>query len=178
VMVVDVLQTGSATRWSVVRSLRIVPVTLAVNVACLGLLMASSFLGPLLGQGFQLLILLASLVAGVYLLGFAPVIAATERRGLADTLGRSVRAGRLPGAGNLMFAALYVITFVAVLLLPGKPGSLVGVNPSIAAWAIGILVGLAHVVVLATLAFRYLSIAEVVPEGPPKRQPAPRGRRR
>ena len=129
VMVVDVLQTGSATRWSVVRSLRILPVTLAVNVACLGLLMASSFVGPLLGQGFGLLILLASLVAGVYLLGFAPAIAATERRGLADTLGRSVRAGRLPGAGNLMFAAIYVVTFVAVLAIPGKPGAHGGRQP-------------------------------------------------
>ncbi len=104
--------------------------------------MASSFVGPLLGQGFGLLILLASLVAGVYLLGFAPAIAATERRGLADTLGRSVRAGRLPGAGNLMFAAIYVVTFVAVLAIPGKPGAMVGVNPSIAAWVVGIVVGL------------------------------------
>jgi hypothetical protein len=178
VMAVDVLQTGSATRWSVVRSLRILPVTLAVNVACLGLLMASSFIGPILGQGFGLLILLAALVAGVYLLGFAPVIAATERRGLGDTLGRSVRAGRLPGAGNLMFAAIYVVTFVAVLAIPGKPGAVVGVNPSIAAWVVGFVVGLAHVVVLATLAFRYLNIADVVPEAAPRRQAAPRGRRR
>ena len=98
-LVVDVLREGSATRWSFVRALRIVPVTLAVNVACLGLLMFASFVGPLLGQGFGLLILMAALVGGVYLLGFAPAIAATERRGLAENLSRSARR-RSPAWGG------------------------------------------------------------------------------
>jgi hypothetical protein len=170
-MAVDVIRAGSADRWSFVRAVRLLPVTAAVNAACLGILIAANFIGPLLGAGFGLLILMASLVLGVYLLGFAPAIAATETRGMADTLGRAVRAGRLSGAGNLTFAAVYVLTSIAVLAVP-KPGSLIGVNPAIAAWAIAMLAGLVHAVVIATLVFRYLNIADEVPE------PAPRGSRR
>jgi hypothetical protein len=174
-MAVDVIRTGSADRWSFVRAVRLLPVTAAVNIACLGILIAANFIGPLLGAGFGLLILMASLVLGVYLLGFAPAIAATEPRGMADTLGRAVRAGRLPGAGNLTFAAVYVLTSIAVLAVP-KPGSLIGVNPAIGAWAIAMFAGLAHAVVVATLVFRYLSIADEVAE--PAAKGARRGRSR
>ena len=170
-MVVDVLQTGMASRWSLMRGLRILPISLTINIACLGLLVVANFIGPLLGSGFGLLILLASLVGGVYLLGFASTIADTERRGIAETMGRSVRAGRMAGAGNLTFAALYVLTAVAALAVP-KPGSLVGVNPSIAAWAIVLVAGLGHVVVIAALAFRYLSVADDVPDAPARTEAA------
>ena len=176
-MTVDALQTGAASRWSVVRALRILPVTVAVNLVCLGLLVAANFIGPILGAGFGLLILMAALVGGVYLFGFAPTIGATERRGMADILGRSVRAGRTPGAGNLTFAALYVVTAIALLAVP-KPGSIIGVNPSIGAWVIAFLAGLGHVVVIATLAYRYLSVADEVPEAAPRREPASRAGRR
>jgi hypothetical protein len=175
-MVVDVLRTGSASRWSFVRALKILPIALAVNIGCLGLLVVANIIGPLLGSGFGLLVLMASLVGGVYLLGFATTIAATERRGLAETMGRSARAGRIPGAGNLTFAALYVLTAVAALAVP-KPGSLLGVNPSIVAWAVVFVAGLAHAVVIAALAFRYLSVAAEVPEPPPRAQSKARGRR-
>jgi hypothetical protein len=177
-LVVDQLEVGTTSRWSVVRAAKIIPVAAAVNVASVGLLVVSSFLGPLLGSGFGLLILMAALVGGVYLLGFATTIAATEDRRLPDVLGRSVRAGRLPGAGNLTFAAIYVLTAIAILAIPGKPGSLVDVNPSIGAWILALMVSLGHVVVLAALAFRYLSIADEVPEAPPRPAPQPRGRRR
>jgi hypothetical protein len=173
-MAVDVLQTGKASRWSLVRAIRILPISLSVNIGCLGLLVMANFLGPLLGSGFGLLILMAALVGGIYLLGFATAIAATERRGLAETMGRSARAGRTPGAGNLTFAALYVLTSVAVIAIP-KPGSLLGVNPSIVAWAIVLVAGLAHAVVIAALAFRYLSIADEVPDAPTR---APKARSR
>jgi hypothetical protein len=176
-MVVDVLQTGSASRWSLMRALRILPIALTVNIGCLGLLVVANFIGPLLGSGFGLLILMTALVGGVYLLGFATTIAATERRGLAETMGRSARAGRTPGAGNLTFAAIYVLTAVTVLAIP-KPGSLVGVNPSIAAWAIVLVTGLGHAVVIATLAFRYISVADEVPDAPARPQPKTRGRAR
>lgn len=175
-MAVDVLQTGTTSRWSLVRALRILPIALSVNIGCLGLLVVANFIGPLLGSGFGLLILMAALVGGFYLLGFATTIAATERRGLAETMGRSARAARMPGAGNLTFAALYVLTSVAILAIP-KPGSLVGVNPSITAWAIVLVASLGHAVVIATLAFRYLSVADEVPEAP-ARAPKSRGRRR
>jgi hypothetical protein len=177
-LVVDQLEVGTTSRWSVVRAAKILPVAVAVNVASVGLLVVSSFLGPLLGSGFGLLILMAALVGGVYLLGFATTIAATEDRRMPDVLGRSVRAGRLPGAGNLTFAAIYVLTAVAILAIPGKPGSLVDVNPSIGAWILVLVVSLGHVTVLAGLAFRYLSAADEVPEAPPRPAPRASARRR
>jgi hypothetical protein len=167
-MAIDVLQTGSASRWSFVSSLRVLPVALVVNMVSLGILVLANFIAPLLGQGFGFLILMAALVAGVYLLGFATAIAGTEERSLGDTLGRAVRAGRMPGAGNLTFAGLYVISSITVLAVP-KPGSLIGVNPSISAWVVVLVAALGHAIVLATLVFRYLNVAEEVPD-PPERK--------
>jgi hypothetical protein len=176
-MIVDVLRTGSTGRWSLVRAVGALPTTLAVNVAGVGLLTLASLLGPLLGPAFGLLIQMAALVGGVYVLSFAPVIAVDERRRLSDTLGRSVRAGRMPGSGNLTLAAIYVVASIALLVVPGKPGSELGVNPSVGAWATVLVANLLHVVMQATVAFRYLSVADEVPEAPPRRQPT-RGRRR
>ncbi len=88
---------------------------LAVGMAGVGLLTLASLLGPVLGPAFGLLIQLAALVGGIYLLSFAPVIAADEGRSLADSMGRSVRAARMPGAGNLTLAAIYVFLSFALL---------------------------------------------------------------
>jgi hypothetical protein len=120
----------------------------------------------------------ASLVAGVYLLSFAPVIAADEGRPLGDSLGRSVRAARMPGAGNLSLAAIYVIVSFVVSFVPG-PGSDLGVNPSVSAWVYVLGVNLFHVVMQSAVAFRYLSVAAEVPDAAPRRRSVTRsgGRR-
>jgi hypothetical protein len=176
--IVDVLHGSSLGRWTLARALRTFPVALAVGLAGVGLLTLASILGPLLGPAFGLLIQMAALVGGVYLLGFAPVIAAEEGRRLPDTMGRSIRAARIPGAGNLTLAAIYVVASVALLVAPGKPGSDLGVNPSVGAWVLVLVANLLHVAMQATLAFRYLSIADEVPEPAAKRRPEPRGRGR
>lgn len=176
--IVEALRSIAPGRWTFVRALRTLPVALAVSMAGVGLLTLASILGPLLGPAFGLLIQVAALVGGVYLLAFAPVIAADEGRTLSDAMGRSVRAARLPGAGNLTLAAIYVIASTAVLLFPGKPGSELGVNPSAAAWAIVLVANVLHVVMQGAVAFRYLSVADEVPEPPPRRRPEPRPRRR
>jgi hypothetical protein len=176
--IVDVLHGSSLGRWTLARALRTFPVALAVGLAGVGLLTLASILGPLLGPAFGLLIQMAALVGGVYLLGFAPVIAAEEGRWLPDTMGRSIRAARIPGAGNLTLAAIYVVASIALLVAPGKPGSNLGVNPSVGAWVLVLVANLLHVAMQATLAFRYLSIADEVPEPAAKRRPEPRGRGR
>ena len=177
--IVDVLRASPLGRWTMVRALHTLPVTLAVNVAGVGLLTLASLLGPLLGPAFGLLIQMGALVGGVYLLSFAPVIAAGEGRRLTDALGRSVRGARLPGAGNLTFAAVYVVASIAVLVAPGKPGTELGVNPSAAAWVLVLVTNLLHLAVQAGVAFRYLSVSDEVPEIVGTREPAPssRGRR-
>ena len=69
------------------------PVTLAVNLAGVGLLTLASILGPVLGPAFGLLIQMGALVGGVYLLSFAPVIAVDEAAAPLRHDG-TVRAGR------------------------------------------------------------------------------------
>ncbi|MGH2629067.1 MAG: hypothetical protein ACRDHI_00715 [Actinomycetota bacterium] len=176
-MIVDVLRSGSVGRWTLMRALGALPVTLAVNIGGVGLLTLASLLGPVLGPAFGLLIQMAALVGGVYLLSFAPVIAVDERRRLSDAMGRSVRAARMPGAGNLTLSAIYVIASIALLIVPGKPGSELGVNPAVSAWVIVLVANLLHLVMQAAVAFRYLSVADEVPEAAPRKQ-AERGRRR
>ena len=86
------------------------------------------------------------------------------------SLTRSMRAARMPGVGNLGMAALYVVPAIAVIVAPGKPGNTMGVNPSVGAWVLVLIVNLLHAAMLAAFAFRYLAVADEVPE------PAPRER--
>ena len=176
--VVETLRAMPIGRWTLVRALRALPVALAVNVAGVGLLTLASLLGPLLGPAFGLLIQMGALVGGVYVLSFAPVIAADEGRRLSDAMSRSVRAARMPGAGNLTLAAIYVVASIALLLVPGKPGADLGVNPTVAAWVLVLTANLLHVAMQATVVFRYLSVAAEVPEPAPRRRPEPRSRAR
>ena len=177
-LVAETLRSSTHGRWTLVRALRTLPAAFAVSMAGVSLFIVANILGSLLGLSFQFLVQVASLVAGVYLFGFAPVIAADEGRALGDALGRSVRAARMPGTGNLSLAAIYVMVSFVLSFVPG-PGSDLGVNPAVSAWVFVLVVNLFHVIVLSAIAFRYLSVAEEVPEAAPKRRPdqRPRGRR-
>lgn len=176
--IVEVVRSAPLGRWTLIRALRTLPAALAVNIAGIGLLTLASLLGPLLGPAFGLLIQMAALVGGVYVLSFAPVIAADEGRRLSDAMGRSVRAARMPGAGNLTLAAIYVVASIAILVVPGKPGSDLGVNPTVAAWVMVLIANLLHVVMQSMVVFRYLSVADEVPDAAPRRQAASRSRSR
>jgi hypothetical protein len=176
--IVEVLRSSPLGRWTLVRALRALPATLAVNMAGVGILTLATLLGSMIGT-LGLFLQLGALVFGVYLLSFAPVIAASETRRLADSMGRSVRAARMPGAGNLTLAAIYVFLSFVVLAVVPWPGSQLGVNPTVAAWVVVLVANLLHMVMQSTVAFRYLSVAGEVPEPAPKRRSAPpaRGRR-
>jgi len=176
--IVEVVRSAPLGRWTLIRALRTLPAALAVNIAGIGLLTLASLLGPLLGPAFGLLIQMAALVGGVYVLSFAPVIAADEGRRLSDAMGQSVRAARMPGADNLTPAAIYVVASIAILVVPGKPGSDLGVNPTVAAWVMVLIANLLHVVMQSMVVFRYLSVADEVPDAAPRRQAASRSRSR
>ena len=60
---------------------------------------------------------------------YAPIIAVAEHRRFTDCLGRSVRAARMPGSGNLTFAAIYTVPVFATFLAPGVPGITPGGQP-------------------------------------------------
>jgi hypothetical protein len=172
-MVVDALQIGRPSVWSAVRGLRVFPTTLAVNIAGIALLTITPLVSQLLGAGIGFLLSVAAIVAGVYLFVFAPVIALSEGRGMPDAMSRSMRAARMPGAGNLRLAALYAFPSLLLYSIP-LPGHLIGVNPSVLAWLMAFSVDLLHVGLFGTFAFRYLSVAHAVPDAPP----AARGRAR
>jgi hypothetical protein len=166
---VERLRTGGVTSWAVQRAIRVLPIAIGVGVANLGVLIAAQF-GQLLGAGIGLLIAVGILMAGVYLLAFAPAIAADEDHPFSVTMSKAVRAARMPGSNNLLLAALYVVPSIAFFSATGLgalPGSTIDVNPSVGAWVTAILVNVLQMAVVATFAFRYLAVADVVPDAPP-----------
>jgi hypothetical protein len=167
---VDALTDTRVDRWTLIRGLRILPVTLAVNMLALGITMVGTILSGFLGSGIGLLAAIATFAAGVYLLSFAPVIAAAEGRSMPESLARSVRAARMPGTTNLTFASIYAIGAIAVFVASSR-GPL-GVNPSPLGWVVVLMIGFLHVAVLTALAYRYLSVADEVPDAPGPRSKA------
>jgi hypothetical protein len=179
-LALETIESGSASRWGAVRGLRAFPVALAIHAFGVMILFASQILAGLAGGGFSFILQLLVLVLAVWVFAFAPVIAIAERRRFLDCLGRSFRAARLPGSGNLTFAALYVVPWFAVFvatLVGAVPGSAFDVNPPYSAWIFVVIVSLLHVAIQAALGMRYLAIADEVPEAPVRRTPARGGRR-
>jgi len=173
---VERLRTGSVTSWAARRAIHVWPVTIGVGVVNLGVLIAAQF-GQLLGAGLGLLLAVGILMTGVYLLAFAPAISADEDHTLPFTMAKSVRAARMPGSNNLLLAAIYVVPSLALFSatsLGSLPGSTIDVNPSVGAWVSVILINLLQMAVVAMFAFRYLSVADEVPEPAP---PPERARR-
>jgi hypothetical protein len=165
---VERLRTGGVTSWAARRAIHVLPVTIGVGVANLGALIAARF-GQFLGAGLGLLLAIGILVAGLYLFAFAPAIAADEDHPLPFTMAKSVRAARMPGSNNLLLATIVVVPSLALFLATGfaaLPGSTIDVNPSVGAWVTVILINLIHMAVVAMFAFRYLSVAHVVPDAP------------
>jgi hypothetical protein len=170
--VLDAMTGVRQDRWSIVRGLRILPLALAVNILALGLTIATRILGSLLGPGPGFLAVVATLVGGVYLFAFAPVIALSEGRGMPESLSKSVRAARMPGTTNLAFAALYGLAMLAVLF--GSGGGKLGVNPSPQGWAVVLFLNFLQVAMMGAFAFRYLSVAGEVPEAQTRKRRASR----
>lgn len=179
---IERLRTGSVSVWSARRALRVLPVALTANVAGLALLLAGSILGQFVGRGFSLLAIIGAMAGGAYLMAAAPAIAADEARGMGETMQRSIRAARMPGTMNLTLAVLYTLAMWAAGYAYTLRG-VIGVNPPISEWVWVIGLNLFHVVALVLFAYRYLAVADAVPEGPlPKRsaaarRPPARGRR-
>jgi hypothetical protein len=133
---------------------------------------AAQIVAAIGGSGLALIIQMAALVVATWVFAFAPVIAVTEHRRLMDCLGRSIRAARMPGSGNLTFAAIYVVPVFATFLSPGLPGVLLDVNPPYGAWIYVVLMNLLHVAIVAAFALRYLAVASDVPDAPVRAAPS------
>ena len=165
-LAIETLESGGATRWGAIRGLRAFPVVLALHVIGVAVVFAAQIVAALGGGGLALIVQLAALVGATWVFAFAPVIAVTERRRLLDCLGRSMRAARMPGSGNLTFAALYAVPVFATFLTPGLPGVLLDVNPPASAWIYVVMMNLLHAAILGAFALRYLAVASEVPDAP------------
>jgi hypothetical protein len=174
-MSVEKLRTGAVSAWAIRRAGRVIRTTATVGLISLGLLIAGNVIAAFLGGIGVIFGLIGSMVVGVYLFGFSPTIATDEERRVTDNLVRSVRAARMPGSANLWLAVGYVLVSLVALIAP-LPGSTIGVTPTVTAWAAAIAINVVHVIVQATLAYRYLAVAPEVPEQPVPRQ-APARRR-
>jgi len=168
-LAVEAIETGSASRWGAIRGLRAFPVTFAIHAFGVAVLFIQQIVAGVGGGGLSYILQLTIFVLATWAFAFAPVIAVTEGRRFRECLGRSIRAARLPGSGNLTFAVLYVVpwyaTFVATFI-GSVPGSGLDVNPPYSAWIFVVVVSLLHVAVTAALAMRYLAIAGEVPDAP------------
>ena len=176
-LAIDTLETGRASRWGGIRGLRAFPVVFALHVIGVVVVFGSGIAAAIGGSGLAFMIQLAALALATWVFAFAPVIAVAEHRGIRDCLGRSIRAARMPGSGNLAFAAIYVVPVFATLISPGVPGALLGVNPDVSAWAFVVLMNLVHAAIVGAVAMRYLAIADEVPDAPARRAPARAGSR-
>jgi hypothetical protein len=171
----EAVETGRASRWGAIRGLRAFPVSFAIHSFGVVVYIMSGIVGGFGGPGLSQLLQIAIFVVAVWAFAFAPAIAVAEGRGFRDSLGRALRAARLPGSGNLTFAVLYTIpwfaTFVATSV-SAAPGSGLDVNPPYSAWIFVVVVSLLHVAVIAAFAMRYLAIAEEVPDAPVRSAPS------
>jgi hypothetical protein len=163
-LAIEGIESGRATRWGAIRGLRAFPVVFALHVIGVAVVFATDIVAALGGLGLALMIRTAGLVVATWVFAFAPIIAVMEHHRLMECLGRSIRAARMPGSGNLPFAAIYVVPVYATLLAPGLPGALLDVNPPYQAWIYVVLMNLLHAAIVGAFALRYLAIAEEVPD--------------
>ena len=171
-LAIETLESGTATRWGAIRGLRAFPVVFALHVIGVAVVFAAQIVAAIGGRGLALIIQVAALVVATWVFAFAPAIAVTEHRRLVDCLGRSMRAARMPGSGNLTFAAIYVVPVFATFFSPGLPGVLLDVNPAYSAWIYVVLMNLLHAAIVAAFALRYLAVADEVPEAPVRSTPS------
>jgi hypothetical protein len=147
-----------------IRGLRAYPVALAVNVLSLSLMVAGTIVLPLLGPGIGFLGSVLILVAALFLFAFAPAGAVTDRRPLAETLSRGVRAATMPGSRHAVMSLLYVFLALPLLVFLAPEGNVLTVNPALETWVYVLLVAFVHVTFLAAFAYRWMSVRETVPE--------------
>ncbi len=144
------------------RGIRKYPIMLGIQAVLLMLMFAAlavapGFLGVQLGQ----LGVIVALLAGIYFLVFAPVIAVTEGVGLRESFRLSVRAARIPGPRHMVLTFSYV-AFSLFILATAPVSPVFEATPSIVVWLYALFVAFLHVSVLAALTFRWLFVREHV----------------
>jgi hypothetical protein len=127
-----------------------------VSLVLVVLQLVAAFLGPLS---------LLAVVAALYFLAFAPVVAVVDDAGLQDAFRRGFRAARLPGARHLtLVVAYFVMLFYAASVSPF--GILAPATPGILTWGFAMVTTFVHVGLLGALVYRWLAVRDQVAAGP------------
>ena len=174
-MIVETIEDGRVTTWGLLRGVAAIPTVLAVNVLSFSLILASNIIFPVLGPGIGLLAAIASLVGGLFFLGFAPTAAVRQRRAVIETIRRSGRAAMLPGSRHVLFCALYFFVALPVVVGLAPGGSDITANPTLTGWIFILAASVLHLAFMAALAYRWITVEPVVPEEPVRRR-QPQGR--
>jgi hypothetical protein len=98
----------------------------------------------------------------MWLLGFLPFVAVTERRSLPAAISRSVAGGRTPGGRHFLFCMLYLLVLTILQVL--TPGSEITANPKLVTWVYVLAITFLHVGAFAAFGYRWLVIEDSVPE--------------
>jgi hypothetical protein len=160
-LIAEGFRTGSVSVAGAVRGLRGVPIVLGGVILSLLSVMAL-FLVASSGPGFGSLAQVLLPAATVWLLGFLPFVAVSERRSLPAALSRSVAGGRTPGGRQFLFCMLYLLLLTIVQAF--TPGARITAAPSLVTWAYVLVVGYVHIGFFAAFGYRWLAIAGTVPE--------------
>lgn len=165
-MIVRTLRDGTVSLLGALRALpRIALVFVGLYLAQFGLVLAGAqILGLLLPQfGFL------AIAAGLYLLGFAPIVAAAEGEGPGQAIRRGSRAARLPGTRHITLVMAYFLLLIYSGSIAPFP-RLSPATPGIAAWSYALVFTFVHVSLLAAIAYRWLIVREQVPVVAPRRK--------
>lgn len=167
--IVEALEDGRVSKYGLLRGLRALPTVLAVHVLSFTIIIGGNLILPILGPGIGFLGFVAALVAGLFLLGFAPTAAVREGRTVLDEIRRSARAALLPNTKHLVLCSLYFFLALPVLVGFAPGGSSITANPSLVTWVFAFVVNVIHVGFLAAFAYRWIGVEAVVPEEPVRR---------
>jgi hypothetical protein len=171
VLVVERLQGNRPSSLTLARALRALPATVAFCAATLVAIYVAQYLSLVLGSLGGLVSILA-FVGTLYFLVFTPVAAVHGFVPFREALRRSVAAARFPGSRHVALVMLYFfIVIVPLQYSLSQPGPF-SANPGIEEWAIVLGMTIVHVVFLAAFCYRYVAVADEIPEAParPARQ--------
>ncbi|HXF72315.1 MAG TPA: hypothetical protein VNO79_06875 [Actinomycetota bacterium] len=174
-LTVESLEAGRVGLAGLRRGLRAWPTVALAGLLGLGLMVLGSAILPFLGPGFGFLGSILTLVAAVFLFGYAPAAAVRGGRGIREDLRLGMRAAMMPGSRHFLFSMLYVFVSLPLMVALAPEGSTITVNPAFGTWVYALAAAVVHLGFLGAFAFRWMAAEPLLPE-PAAR--APRGRAR
>lgn len=169
-MTVEAVESGRVSAEGIRRGLRIILVTVAVNMLSVGIIITGNLILPVLGPGIGFLGFVAVLVAGLFFLVFAPIAAVRERRGLQEALRRSGRAAMLPGGRHMLISTFYFLLALPLMVGLAPGGGFLTANPTLATWIFVLASNFIHLTFLAAFAYRWIVVEPEIPEQPVRRR--------